>query len=111
MSRRTIALVAAVVLAAVATCALISYVQNARDKNLQGAQLVKVFVAKDTIPAGVSGDAAISQSLVKEDSRPQQDVPTGAITSLDEIRGQVAGTNIIASEVIVSARFVAPGRW
>jgi pilus assembly protein CpaB len=110
MSRRTIALVAAVVLAAVATFALISYVQNARDKNLQGAQLVKVFVAKDTIPAGVSGDAAISQSLVKEDSRPQQDVPTGAITSLDEIRGKVAATNIIASEVIVSARFVAPGQ-
>jgi pilus assembly protein CpaB len=110
MSRRTIALIAAVVLAAIATVALVSYVQNAHDKNVAGAALVKVFVAKETIPQGVSGDSAISQGLVNEDNREQRTVPPGAITSLDQIKGLVAATNILPNEVITTDRFVQPGQ-
>lgn len=110
MSRRTIALVAAVVLAAVATVALISYVQGARNKIEEKEAPVDVYVAKEAIPQGVSGDAVISQGLIVKETVPSKLRPEGAITSLLEIKGRVAAVTILPRETIIGARFVAPGQ-
>jgi pilus assembly protein CpaB len=110
MSKRTIALVAAVVLAAVATFALISYVQGARDKVEEKENPVTVYVAKQLIPQGVSGDAAIKQALIAPETVPAKLRPDDAITSLDQIKGSVAAVNIQARETILASRFVAPGQ-
>jgi pilus assembly protein CpaB len=109
MSRRTIALVLAVALAALATIALISYVNGLEDKAFEGTEVVKVFVAKQDIAAGVSGDTASQQGLITETTVPAKVRPVSAITSLQEISGKIAAVQIFKDEVIVGARFVAPG--
>jgi pilus assembly protein CpaB len=110
MSRRTIALVAAIVLAAVATIALLSYVQGIEDRTLKDQEPVTVFKAKDAIPAGVSAEAAQSQGLIETVSVPQVVRPFTAITTLDEISGKVAQVVIPAGEILITDRWVAPGQ-
>ena len=109
MSRRTIALVLAVALAAVATIALISYVRGLEDKAFEGTEVVDVFVAKQDIAAGVSGDTAGQQGLIERRRVPALVRPSSAITSLQEISGKIAAVQIFKDEVIVGARFVTPG--
>lgn len=109
MSRRTIALVLAVALAALATIALISYVRGLEDDILQGTEPVEVFVAKQDIPAGVTGDTASQQGLIERFQVPGKVAPEGAITSLQEISGRIAAVQIFKDEIIVGQRFVVPG--
>ncbi len=110
MSRRTIALVISVALAAVATIAIFSYVQSLEDRALEDAEPVEVFVAKDVIPVGTSADSAITQGLFEQTTVPQRVRPLDAIASLEEIRGRVAGVTIQQGEQILASRFVAPGQ-
>jgi pilus assembly protein CpaB len=109
MSRRTVALVVSVVLAAIATVALISYVRGLENKAFEGTKTVTVFVAKDTIAQGTTAEFAAQNGLFEKTVIPQKVVASGAIGSLDEIKGRVAGVNILKGEQIVAARFVAPG--
>ena len=109
MSRRTIALVLAVALAALATIALISYVKGIEAEYLEGTEPVEVFVAKQDIPAGVTGDTASQQGLIERFEVPGKVAPEGAITSLQEISGRVAAVQIFKEEIIVGQRFIAPG--
>jgi pilus assembly protein CpaB len=110
MSRRTIALTVSVVLAAVATIAIFSYVKGLEDEALGDATPADAFVAKDTIPAGTSANAAIEQGLIEFTQIPAGVKPEGAITTLDEIRDKVAAVTIFPQETILAARFVAPGQ-
>jgi pilus assembly protein CpaB len=110
MSRRTIALVVAIVLAAVAAVALVSYVTGVKNDAVRGGEAVQVFVAKEQIPAGTSGDSIISQGLIDQKTVPRNVVITGAIGSLSEIQGKVAAVTILQGDQIVTARFVAPGQ-
>ena len=109
MSRRTLALVLAVGLALLATLALYSYVKSLEDKANEGLTVVDVFVAKQDIGPGVSGDTAGSQGLIERKSVPTKYVPTGAISSLTEISGKIAIVQIYKDEIIVAPRFAVPG--
>lgn len=109
MSRRTIALVLAVVLAGLATIALISYIQGVKRDLSAGKTPVEVFVAKQDIPAGVSGDTASQQGLFEQRTVTEDVKPDTAITSLQEVSGKIAAVQIFKDEVIVSQRFVTPG--
>lgn len=109
MSRRTIALVLAVALAALATIALISYVRGLEDKAFQGTETVEVFVAKQDIPSGTTGDTASQQGLLVRTTVPAKVRPDGAITSLEQISGKLAAVQLYKDEIIVQQRFVAPG--
>ena len=55
--RRTVGIVAAIVLALLGTMGLVGYVQGAKDDAVAGEKLVKVYVASDKIPAGTSATA------------------------------------------------------
>lgn len=110
MSRRTIALVVAVVLAVVATVALISYVRGLEDKAFEGAETVEVFVAADIIPAGTSAEFASSKNLFERSVIPRKVLAEGAVSDLSQIAGKVAAVNIVKGEQIISARFVTPGQ-
>ena len=110
MSRRTVALIAAVVLAAVATVALVSFVQGERDKARGSGEAVEVFVAKDTIPAGKSADAAISEGLIDKTTIPTSALVVGAVGQLSEISGKVAAATVFPNEQIVAGQFVTPAQ-
>lgn len=107
-SRRTIIVVAAVVLAALAGVATYSYLSTVQDRANKGARLVKVFVVKKDIARGVSGNDAIEQGLIKEAEINEKFRPATALTSLDPIKGKVAITNLAANLVLVDGLFVDP---
>ncbi|MGH2793884.1 MAG: Flp pilus assembly protein CpaB, partial [Actinomycetota bacterium] len=68
-----------------------------------------VFVAKQDIAAGVSGDTAGQQGLFETRTVTEDVRPDGAITTLQEVSGKIAAVQIFKDEIIVGARFVAPG--
>lgn len=107
VNKRVIAVMIAVVLAAVATISLLSYVQGVEADAEAKTQPVEVFVAKDVIPAGTAAQAAIGSGLIAKQSVPQSAVLDGSIGSLEQIDGKVATTNILKGEQIVAARFAA----
>ncbi|MFA5787819.1 MAG: Flp pilus assembly protein CpaB [Actinomycetota bacterium] len=108
MSRRTLAILLAVILAAVAAVALNSYVQGAESRALKGVETVRAYLAKDTIPEGTSGDTAISKGLIAREAIPSKMLAEGAIKSLTEIKNRVAAVTILKGELILAARFIKP---
>ncbi|MFA5787958.1 MAG: Flp pilus assembly protein CpaB, partial [Actinomycetota bacterium] len=108
MSRRTLAILLAVILAAVAAVALNSYVQNAESRALKGVETARAYLAKDTIPEGTSGDTAISKGLIAREAIPRKMLAEGAIKSLTEIKNRVAAVTILKGELILAARFIKP---
>ena len=109
MSRRTIALVLAVVLAGLATIALISYIQGVKRDVVGDKTQVDVLVAKQDIPAGVSGDTAAQQGLFETRTVSEDVRPDTAIASLQEVSGKIALVQIFKDEIIVAQRFGTPG--
>lgn len=105
VGKRTGGLLFAVLLAALATAALISYVRGVEGRAFRGAETVSVYVARDTIPAGMSIDEAVSRGAVTQTTIPRKVVADGAVASLDQLRGQVAAVTIVRGEQIVATRF------
>lgn len=108
LTRRGLAVVAAVALAGVATWALTGYVRGVEAETLAQGEPVEAFVAKDTIPAGTTAEQAIAAGLVVKQPVPRRNVPAGAIGALGDIEGRVTTANITRGEEIVGDRFVLP---
>ena len=107
---KAIAVIIALILAAVATFAIFTYVRGLEQRAFEDAELVEVFVAQDAIPAGTTSEAASEAGLIARDSRPRVTVPDGAITALDQIDGLVTEDRILADEIIVRGRWVDPAQ-
>lgn len=107
-TRRSLALLAAVALAGVATWALLGYVQGVEAESLAQGEPVDAFVAKDTIPAGTTAEQAIAAGLVIKQPVPRRNVPAGAIGALTDIEGHITTANISRGEEIVADRFALP---
>ena len=103
---KTIAVVLALVLAALATFAIFTYVRGIEQRAFEDAELVDVFVAQADIPAGISSGDASEAGLIGRDARPRTAVPEGAIVSLEQIDGLVTLDRILAEEVIVRDRWI-----
>lgn len=105
MGRRTILLVAALVVAALGTALVWMYANRAEDAALAGQEPVQVLVATHTIDAGTSG-AAISQNGSAELRKlPASSVPPGAISDLTPVADQVALSSIFEGQVLLSGMF------
>lgn len=107
LGKRSVALLLAVALAAVATVALVSYVQGLEDRAFEGVETVQVFVAKDTISLGMPAETAIGRGLITRETIPRKFRATGVILSLEQIKGKVAAIRIAKGEQILAERFVA----
>lgn len=107
--KRTTGLVVSVVLAALASLALVSYMRGVESRAFAGAETVEVYVAREAIPAGTSGGSAWSRGLIGTTSLPRKAVAEGAIASVGQIEGLVADVEILRGEQILQSRFVEPG--
>jgi pilus assembly protein CpaB len=105
MNKRAVAVIVAVVLAAIAALALVSYVRGVETEVRQEAEAVDAYIAKEEIPAGMSAADAISQGYIAREPVPRRNVAEGSITSLDQLEGQVATVNIARGEQILVTRF------
>lgn len=108
MSRRLLAVGAALALAAVATLALVSYIRGLEREALAAVETIEVLVAAEAIAAGTTAAALGDQGLVERESAPRRLVPAGAVASLDDIAGEVAAVDILPGEVISAGRFLPP---
>lgn len=105
-SRRTLILIAAALLGAVAAYALFTYVGGIEDKANDNAERVKIFRIVQDIPKGTFGDEAFTQGLIEEDVIAKEYRPATAITQTSQIDGLVAISDLAANQVVVSNQFV-----
>jgi pilus assembly protein CpaB len=107
-SRRTVILLAAIVVAALAGMATYSYVNSADQRASDGARMVSVFMLKKDVPKGLPGEKARSDGYIAAESIPEKLKPASSLTTLDAVKGKVALTKLAANQVLVDGQFVEP---
>ncbi|HET7902676.1 MAG TPA: hypothetical protein VFL59_15945, partial [Candidatus Nanopelagicales bacterium] len=110
MGRRTLLLIAALVVAALGTVAVWLYASNADNQAQEGQQLVTVLVAKDKIEVGTSGSTAASNGAFEPKSLPQSAVPQGSISDATSIANQVALIPVYPGQTIMSQQWGSAGQ-
>jgi pilus assembly protein CpaB len=105
-SRRTLILIAAVLVGAVAAFALYTYIGGIEDEANDNAERVEIFRIVEDIPKGTFGDEAFAQGLIEEDNIASEFRPATAITDPSQIDGLVAISDLAANQVVVTNQFV-----
>jgi pilus assembly protein CpaB len=106
MQSRVLAILVAVVLALVATAALVVYVNGADRRAVSLQEPVQVWVAVKPIPAGTNALTAKNTELIDLVEMPKRNVAKGAVVSLSQIQNKVAAVNIVPEEQLLVSRWV-----
>jgi pilus assembly protein CpaB len=106
MQSRVLAILVAVVLALVATAALVVYVNGADRRAISGQQPRRVWVATEAIPAGTSGLTAWNTKLIRQVEVPSRNVVDGGVVGLSQIQNKKAAVDIVAGEQLLLKRWV-----
>lgn len=106
MVRRLLGITAAVVLAAVGSLLLVSYVRSAEARALAGEEVVEVLVATNDVPKGTSAEELAD--LVTTEQVPVKVRAVGSVADLDTLEGTVTAVDLVAGEQLVKPRFVTP---
>lgn len=102
--RRTLILVAAIVVGALASFLVYNYVNGIEDEAYDNAEQVPVFIVKQPIERGTTGLEA--KAYIERSTAPRKFVPSNAIKSLDDVTGKVALSQLAQNQVVVSDMFV-----
>lgn len=105
--RRTLILIAAIAIGALASFLVWNYVGNIQNEAYSDAERVKVYLVKEEIPRGTTGNIAVAS--IVEESIPRKFKPANAIVSLEDIAGKVARADLVANQVVVSDMFIDAG--
>jgi pilus assembly protein CpaB len=106
MQSRVLAILIAVVLALVATAALVVYVNGADRRAISGQQPRRVWVATEAIAAGTSGQTAYNTERIKQVEVPSRSVVDGGVVALSQIQNKKAAVDIVAGEQLLLKRWV-----
>jgi pilus assembly protein CpaB len=106
MQSRVLAILIAVVLALVATAALVVYVNGADRRAISGQEPRRVWVADKAIPAGTNGLTAWNTELIKQVEVPSRNVVDGSVVALSQIQDKRAAVDIVAGEQLLLKRWV-----
>jgi len=104
--RRSLAVLVAVAVAAVASFGAYLGLHSAQTSSSEQASLTSVYVLKGTVPRAESAAEAYAFGLIRTTRLPRQLVPAGAVTRLSDIEHQVAQYDLPAGQVVVAAMFV-----
>ncbi|MEM7274756.1 MAG: hypothetical protein AAF547_16850 [Actinomycetota bacterium] len=108
-SRRTVILIVAVVVAAVAAVGILNYIERAETSAEEAAALVDVWVVKQPIPKGTPIEVAIETQLIGiEETAQELRPPTAVVDPAVELAGLVAMTDLPIDWPIVTGSFVSP---
>ncbi len=110
MARRTIVLVVALLLAAIAAFAVWQFLQNVEDEAKEGLELVTVYQARDFVAEGIEGDLILSQQRAVPIEVLRETVPQNAISTeqdlISVLSGRVAAGPISAGQILTSDQWV-----
>jgi pilus assembly protein CpaB len=106
MHSRVLAILIAVVLAMVATAAMVVYVNGADRRALAGQQPTRVFVAEKLIPIGMSGEDAQNGTYIRETTVPLKNALKGRVLSREQLRNRYAAVDIVPGEQLLLERWV-----
>ena len=106
MKKQVIAIVVAAVLALLAVGALVVYANNADDRALEGTETIEVLQATQDIP--VKTPVSEITEMVELVKVPKSVQIPGAITSLDDLAGQVTTVALVADDQLSEAKFDSP---
>jgi pilus assembly protein CpaB len=109
MTRRTVLLIAALIVAALGTGLVFAYVNGINDRALADQQPQVVLIAKNTIAAGTTAaDAASAGDLIQKKIS-KDSVAPGALSDITPISDEVALAPVYEGQQIVSQMFGAQG--
>ena len=107
-SRRTVILIVAVVVGAIASFGLLNYIRNVEGSVYDNAEPETVWVVRQPIAKGTTSEQAINQSLIAEADMPADYKPATAIVDPEtELAGLVAVTDLPVNATLVTGNFVA----
>ena len=102
MKRRILTIGLAVLLAALGTAGVLSYVHQANVRALAGHKAVSVLVATKEIPSGTSARAALAEGLVSSQTLPASSVPTDAVRSITtELAARVTSAAVEPGQLLL----------
>ena len=104
-NRRTVIIVAAVTLAALAALATWQYTSSVTDRANKGAALVTYYVAARDIDRGLPAERALSEGYIKKSTIPKKNFPAKAVLDPKSLQGKVAVGPIAAGLPIVDGAF------
>jgi pilus assembly protein CpaB len=107
-ARRTVIVVVAIIVAAVAAFSTYAWLNGVQDRAYKDAKLVRVFKVTKDIEKGTAGEQALQSESIKSDKGPQEFRPATALTDINVIRGKVALTKLAAGQIVVDGMFVDP---
>ena len=107
-SRRTLILVAAIAIGAIASFMVWQVVGGIEEKAYDDAERVQVFVVRNEVVKGTFGEEARAQKTVVEDEIPKKFYPPNAIRSLTDIEGKQAINNLAANQIVTTDMFADP---
>jgi pilus assembly protein CpaB len=110
MGRRTLLLIAALVVAALGTVLVFLYAQNARNEGAANQELVQVIVAKTKIEVGTTGAAASAAGAFEQQNVPRANVVPGALSDATPLTDLVALASIFPGQQIIAAQWGATGQ-
>lgn len=106
-SRRTLILVGAILVGAIAGLLVMNYVGGVEERANGENALVQVVVVSGQVDKGTAADQMVAANQLIIDERRQKDLPTGAVTSLDALTGQVAVIDLSNGEIVTTNKFAA----
>lgn len=104
-SRRTLILVGAIAVGAIAALLILRYVSGIEDKANRDNQLVPVVIVMGGVAQGEQADAAIADGRLVLGERRSIDIPANAVTRLDDVKGQVAAIDLTEEEIVTTSKF------
>jgi pilus assembly protein CpaB len=105
MGRRTVLLIAALVVAALGTALVFLYVTNYTGDIDEGNELVKVLQAQQQVDAGTTASQASEDGAFVLVELPQSAVPDGALSDISPVSEQVALAPIFEGQQILTQMF------
>jgi pilus assembly protein CpaB len=82
LTRRILTIVLAIVLAVIATGAVLLYVRGADKRALAGLKPVSVLVANQQVPAGITAGTALADGMFSHQKLPASSVPSDAVRAI-----------------------------
>ena len=107
-SRRTVILIVAVVVGAIASFGLLNYIRNVEGSVYENAEPETVWVVRRPIAKGTTAEMALEQQLIETAEIPADYKPATAIVNPEtELAGLVAVTDLPVNAPLVVGNFVA----